>query len=37
SGLSEMILGSVSNYVLHHATCSVLIVQPQPRGVARYS
>ncbi|MBR8826561.1 MAG: universal stress protein [Gomphosphaeria aponina SAG 52.96 = DSM 107014] len=27
SGLSEMILGSVSNYVLHHAHCSVLIVQ----------
>jgi nucleotide-binding universal stress UspA family protein len=27
SGLSEMMLGSVSNYVLHHATCSVLIVQ----------
>lgn len=27
SGLSEMILGSVSNYVLHHASCSVLIVQ----------
>ncbi len=26
-GLSEMILGSVSNYVLHHAPCSVLIVQ----------
>lgn len=27
SGLSEFILGSVSNYVLHHAHCSVLIVQ----------
>ena len=27
SGLSEMVLGSVSNYVLHHASCSVLIVQ----------
>lgn len=27
SGLSEMILGSVSNYVVHHAHCSVLIVQ----------
>ncbi len=25
-GLSEMILGSVSNYVLHHAPCSVLVV-----------
>ena len=27
-GLSELFLGSVSNYVLHHATCSVLMVQP---------
>jgi nucleotide-binding universal stress UspA family protein len=26
-GLSELLLGSVSNYVLHHSTCSVLIVQ----------
>lgn len=26
-GLSEIVLGSVSNYVLHHATCSVLVVQ----------
>ena len=25
-GLSEMILGSVSNYVLHHAPCAVLVV-----------
>ncbi len=27
SGLPEMLLGSVSNYVLHHAHCSVLLVQ----------
>ena len=27
SGLSELILGSVSNYVIHHAPCSVMIVQ----------
>lgn len=27
SGLSELVLGSVSNYVLHHAPCSVLTVQ----------
>lgn len=26
-GLSEFLLGSVSNYVLHHASCSVLTVQ----------
>ncbi|MEO1401395.1 MAG: universal stress protein [Cyanobacteria bacterium J06635_1] len=30
SGLSELILGSVSNYVMHHAPCSVLTVQGQP-------
>ena len=27
TGISELLLGSVSNYVTHHATCSVLIVQ----------
>ncbi|WP_013324904.1 universal stress protein [Gloeothece verrucosa] len=26
-GLSELLLGSVSNYVIHHASCSVLVVQ----------
>jgi nucleotide-binding universal stress UspA family protein len=26
-GLSELLLGSVSNYVLHYAPCSVLVVQ----------
>lgn len=26
SGLSEFLLGSVSNYVMHHASCSVLVV-----------
>jgi nucleotide-binding universal stress UspA family protein len=30
TGLSELFLGSVSNYILHHAPCSVLIVQSQP-------
>lgn len=30
SGLSELVLGSVSNYVIHHARCSVQVVyQPQ--------
>ena len=28
-GLTEMVLGSVSNYVIHHAPCSVLIVQEE--------
>ncbi len=27
TGLTEALLGSVSNYVLHHAPCSVLVVQ----------
>ncbi len=27
SGLNELWMGSVSNYVLHHAPCSVLIIQ----------
>ncbi|MDJ0724230.1 MAG: universal stress protein [Prochloraceae cyanobacterium] len=32
SGLSEMLLGSVSNYVVHHAPCSVLIVQEEAKN-----
>jgi nucleotide-binding universal stress UspA family protein len=31
TGLSELFLGSVSNYILHHAHCSVLIVQSKPK------
>lgn len=26
SGLAELLMGSISNYVMHHATCSVLVV-----------
>ena len=28
-GLNEFVLGSVSNYVLHHVSCSVLLIHPQ--------
>jgi len=28
SGLTEVILGSVSNYVMHRAPCAVLVLQP---------
>ncbi|MBF2057109.1 MAG: universal stress protein [Cyanobacterium sp. T60_A2020_053] len=31
-GLSEAFLGSVSNYVFHHASCPVLVVQHQDNG-----
>ncbi|HZG38182.1 MAG TPA: universal stress protein [Nodosilinea sp.] len=27
-GIRELLLGSVSNYVMHHANCSVLVVHP---------
>lgn len=27
SGISEVLLGSVSSYVLHHAPCSVMVIQ----------
>jgi nucleotide-binding universal stress UspA family protein len=31
-GLSEMLLGSVSNYVVHHAPCSVMVVHEPDRA-----
>jgi nucleotide-binding universal stress UspA family protein len=34
-GVSEMILGSVSNYVMHHSPCSVLVVQAAAEAVAK--
>lgn len=30
TGLSELLLGSVSSYVMHHAHCSVLVVHDYP-------
>lgn len=30
TGLTEILLGSISNYVLHHAHCCVLVVQNLP-------
>lgn len=33
SGMAELVLGSVSNYVLHHAPCSVLVVKPGSRAM----
>ncbi len=35
TGLAEALLGSVSNYVLHHAPCSVLVVQAEQSTVAQ--
>lgn len=38
SGLAELFLGSVSNYVLHHASCAVLVVQsPIKENIEQHS
>ncbi|MBD2386078.1 universal stress protein [Cylindrospermum sp. FACHB-282] len=37
SGVSPFLLGSVSNYLLHHTTCSVLTVQDTTPQVASVS
>lgn len=31
SGLRELLLGSVSNYIMHHAPCSVMVIHPDGR------
>jgi len=35
TGLSEMLLGSVSNYVLHHAPCTVTVIQGKESDVSQ--
>lgn len=37
SAIREMLMGSVSNYVLHHAPCSTLTIQVPEDGVAKPS
>jgi nucleotide-binding universal stress UspA family protein len=37
SGLSELFMGSVSNYVTHHAPCSVWVVQGKVRSDSELS
>jgi nucleotide-binding universal stress UspA family protein len=37
TGLAEALLGSVSNYVLHHAPCTVLVIQAENLSVSSAS
>lgn len=37
TGLAEALLGSVSNYVLHHAPCSTLVMQTDKQGISTQS
>ncbi len=30
SGLNELLVGSISNYVMHHAPCSVMVIHTHP-------
>lgn len=32
-GINEFFMGSVSNYVLHHASCHVLVLQQSPQTI----
>jgi nucleotide-binding universal stress UspA family protein len=34
AGLSELLLGSVSNFVMHHAPCSVLVMRGEAKSVS---
>lgn len=36
-GISELLLGSVSNYVMHHADCSVLVIHSNDSSAASAS
>jgi nucleotide-binding universal stress UspA family protein len=35
SVFDELLLGSVSSYVIHHASCAVLVCNPQPKQLSK--